>query len=68
MLGLVRLANIGAMACTGFVTPAAILASVPSVPIQPLAILVGIDKFMSECRRLTNVVRNGVVTVVVSRW
>ena len=43
-------------------------ASVPSIPIQSLAILVGIDKFMSECRALTNVVGNGVATIVVSRW
>ncbi len=53
---------------TGFVTLAAILASVPSIPIQSLALLVGIDKFMSECRALTNVVGNGVATIVVSRW
>jgi len=53
---------------TGFVTLAAILASVPSIPIQSLAILVGIDKFMSECRALTNVVGNGGATIVVSRW
>ncbi|HEY8716273.1 MAG TPA: C4-dicarboxylate transporter DctA [Candidatus Acidoferrum sp.] len=53
---------------TGFVTLAAILTAVPSIPIQALAILVGIDKFMSECRALTNVVGNGVATVVVSRW
>ncbi len=53
---------------TGFVTLAAILTAVPSIPIQALAILVGIDKFMSECRALTNVIGNGVATVVVSRW
>jgi len=53
---------------TGFVTLAAILASVPSIPIQSLALLVGIDKFMSECRALTNVVGNGVATIVVSHW
>ena len=53
---------------TGFVTLAAILASVPSIPIQALAVLVGIDKFMSECRALTNVIGNGVATIVVSRW
>jgi aerobic C4-dicarboxylate transport protein len=53
---------------TGFVTLAAILSAVPSIPIQALAILVGIDKFMSECRALTNVVGNGVATIVVSRW
>ena len=53
---------------TGFVTLAAILAAVPSIPIQALALLVGIDKFMSECRALTNVIGNGVATIVVSRW
>jgi len=53
---------------TGFVTLAAILAAVPSIPIQSLALLVGIEKFMSECRALTNVVGNGVATLVVSRW
>jgi len=53
---------------TGFVTLAAILATVPSVPVQSLALLVGIEKFMSECRALTNVVGNGVATLVVSRW
>ena len=53
---------------TGFVTLAAILVSIPSIPIQSLALLVGIDKFMSECRALTNVIGNGVATIVVSRW
>jgi aerobic C4-dicarboxylate transport protein len=53
---------------TAFVTLAAVLSAVPSVPVQALALLVGIDKFMSECRALTNVVGNGVATLVVSRW
>jgi aerobic C4-dicarboxylate transport protein len=53
---------------TGFVTLAAILAAVPSIPVQSLALLVGVEKFMSECRALTNVVGNGVATLVVSRW
>jgi aerobic C4-dicarboxylate transport protein len=52
----------------GFVTLAATLAIIPDIPIQSLAILVGIDKFMSECRALTNLVGNGVATIVVSRW
>jgi aerobic C4-dicarboxylate transport protein len=52
----------------GFVTLAATLQIVPDIPIQSLAILVGIDKFMSECRALTNLVGNGVATVVISRW
>ena len=45
-----------------------LLAAVPSIPVQSLALLVGIEKFMSECRALTNVVGNGVATLVVSRW
>jgi aerobic C4-dicarboxylate transport protein len=52
----------------GFVTLAATLSIIPDIPIQSLAILVGIDKFMSECRALTNLVGNGVATIVVSRW
>jgi aerobic C4-dicarboxylate transport protein len=52
----------------GFVTLAATLTIIPDIPIQSLAILVGIDKFMSECRALTNLVGNGVATVVVSCW
>lgn len=52
----------------GFITLAATLAAVPSVPIQALALLVGIDRFMSECRAITNLIGNGVATVVISRW
>src|SRR5262249_16808912 len=52
----------------GFLSLAATLSIIPDIPIQSLAILVGIDKFMSECRALTNLVGNGVATVVVSRW
>ncbi len=52
----------------GFVTLAATLSIIPDIPIQSLAILLGVDKFMSECRALTNLIGNGVATVVVSRW
>ena len=52
----------------GFFTLAATLQAVPGIPIQSLALLVGIDRFMSECRALTNMVGNGVATVVISRW
>jgi aerobic C4-dicarboxylate transport protein len=52
----------------GFVTLAATLAIVPDIPIQSLALIVGIDRFMSQCRALTNLVGNGVATVVISRW
>jgi len=52
----------------GFITLAATLAVVPAVPIESLALLVGIDRFMSECRALTNLIGNGVATVAISRW
>jgi aerobic C4-dicarboxylate transport protein len=52
----------------GFVTLAATLAVVPKVPVASLALLVGIDRFMSECRAITNLIGNGVATVVISRW
>jgi len=52
----------------GFITLAATLAVVPEIPIASLALLVGIDRFMSECRALTNLTGNGVATVVISRW
>jgi aerobic C4-dicarboxylate transport protein len=52
----------------GFITLAATLAVVPTIPLASLALLVGIDRFMSECRAITNLIGNGVATVVVSRW
>lgn len=52
----------------GFVTLAATLAVVPKIPMASLALLVGIDRFMSECRALTNLVGNGVAAIVISRW
>jgi aerobic C4-dicarboxylate transport protein len=72
-LGILAIAMVtskGASGVTGagFVTLAATLAIVPDIPIQSLAILLGIDKFMSECRALTNLVGNGVATIVISRW
>jgi len=73
LLGILAIAMItskGASGVTGagFVTLAATLAIVPDIPVQSLAILLGVDKFMSECRALTNLVGNGVATVVISRW
>jgi len=53
---------------SGFITLAATLSAIPSVPVESLALLVGIDRFMSECRALTNLVGNGVATVAISRW
>ncbi|RYG11998.1 MAG: cation:dicarboxylase symporter family transporter, partial [Caulobacteraceae bacterium] len=52
----------------GFITLAATLAVVPDIPIASLALLVGVDRFMSECRALTNLVGNGVATIVIARW
>jgi len=70
ILAIAALTSKGASGVTGagFVTLAATLSIIPDIPIQSLAILVGIDKFMSECRALTNLVGNGVATVVISRW
>ena len=70
LLVIAMISSKGATGATGsgFVTLAATLASVPSIPIQSLALIVGIDRFMSECRAVTNLIGNGVATVVISRW
>ncbi len=52
----------------GFITLAATLQAMPGIPLESLALLVGIDRFMSECRAITNLIGNGVATVVISRW
>ena len=52
----------------GFITLAATLAVFPSIPIEGMAIILGVDRFLSECRALTNFIGNAVATVVVSRW
>jgi aerobic C4-dicarboxylate transport protein len=72
-LGILAIAMItskGASGVTGagFVTLAATLAIIPDIPVQSIALILGIDKFMSECRALTNLVGNGVATIVISRW
>jgi aerobic C4-dicarboxylate transport protein len=70
LLGLAMLTSKGSAALTGgaFVTLAATLAAFPAVPVAGLALLIGIDRFMSEARALTNLIGNGVATVVVARW
>ncbi len=70
LLAVAMLTSKGASGVTGagFITLAATLAVVPTIPIQALAILVGVDRFMSECRALTNFVGNGVGTLVIARW
>lgn len=52
----------------GFVILAATLSVVPSVPVAGMALILGIDRFMSECRALTNFIGNAVATVVVAKW
>jgi len=52
----------------GFVTLAATLSIVPSVPVAGMTLILGVDRFMSECRSLTNFIGNAVATVVVSAW
>ncbi|UAL13110.1 dicarboxylate/amino acid:cation symporter [Caulobacter segnis] len=70
LLGIAMLTSKGASGVTGagFITLAATLAVVPDIPIAALAVLVGVDRFMSECRALTNLVGNGVATLVIARW
>jgi len=70
IVGVAMLTSKGASGVTGagFVTLAATLSVVPSVPVAGMALIFGIDKFMSECRALTNIIGNGVATVVISAW
>ncbi|MDB6156600.1 MAG: dctA [Gammaproteobacteria bacterium] len=70
LLGVAMLTSKGASGVTGagFVTLAATLAVVPSLPVAGLALILGIDRFMSEARALTNMIGNGVATIVVARW
>jgi aerobic C4-dicarboxylate transport protein len=53
---------------SGFVTLAATLSVVPSIPVAGMALILGVDRFMSECRALTNFVGNAVATIVIARW
>jgi aerobic C4-dicarboxylate transport protein len=70
ILGVAMLTSKGASGITGagFVTLAATLAVVPGVPVAGMALILGIDRFMSEARALTNFIGNGVATIVVSKW
>jgi aerobic C4-dicarboxylate transport protein len=52
----------------GFITLAATLSIVPGVPVAGMALILGVDRFMSECRSLTNFIGNAVATIVVARW
>ena len=70
LLAILMVASKGAAGVTGsgFIVLAATLSSVGSLPVAGLALILGIDRFMSEARALTNLVGNGVATIVVARW
>jgi aerobic C4-dicarboxylate transport protein len=70
ILAILLLTSKGAAGVTGsgFITLAATLAAVPSIPPAGLALLVGVDRFMSEVRAITNLIGNAVATVVIARW
>ena len=70
LLGVLLLTSKGAAGVTGsgFIVLAATLSAVGHVPVAGLALILGIDRFMSEARALTNLIGNGVATVVVGKW
>jgi aerobic C4-dicarboxylate transport protein len=70
ILAVLLLTSKGAAGVTGsgFVTLAATFAAIPTIPVAGLALILGIDRFMSEARAITNLIGNGVATVVVSKW
>ena len=70
LLAVAMLTSKGASGVTGagFITLAATLAVVPTIPLSGMVLILGIDRFMSECRALTNIVGNGVATVVMAAW
>jgi len=70
LLGVLLLTSKGAAGVTGsgFIVLAATLSAVGNVPVAGLALILGIDRFMSEARALTNLIGNGVATLVVARW
>jgi aerobic C4-dicarboxylate transport protein len=70
IIGVLLLTSKGAAGVTGsgFIVLAATLASVGTIPVASIALILGIDRFMSEARALTNLIGNGVATVVVAKW
>ena len=70
LIGILLLTSKGAAGVTGsgFIVLAATLASLGTVPVASIALILGVDRFMSEARALTNLIGNGVATVVVSKW
>jgi aerobic C4-dicarboxylate transport protein len=70
LLAVAMLTSKGASGVTGsgFITLAATLAVIPAIPVAAMVLVIGVDKFMSECRALTNVIGNSVAALVVARW
>jgi aerobic C4-dicarboxylate transport protein len=70
ILLIAMLSSKGAAGVTGagFITLAATLAVVKGFPVEGIALILGVDKFMSECRALTNFIGNTVATIVVAKW
>jgi aerobic C4-dicarboxylate transport protein len=70
IIGILLLTSKGAAGVTGsgFIVLAATLASVGTIPVASIALILGIDRFMSEARALTNLIGNGLATVVVAKW
>lgn len=70
LLAVAMISSKGAAGVTGagFITLAATLSTVPSVPVAGMSLILGIDRFMSECRALTNFIGNAVATIVIARW
>src|SRR3954471_18518477 len=70
LIGILLLTSKGAAGVTGsgFIVLAATLSSLGTVPVASIALILGVDRFMSEARALTNLVGNGVATIVVAKW
>jgi aerobic C4-dicarboxylate transport protein len=70
IIGVLLLTSKGAAGVTGsgFIVLAATLASVGTIPVASIALILGVDRFMSEARALTNLIGNGVATIVVAKW
>lgn len=70
MIAILLLTSKGAAGVTGsgFIVLAATLSSVGTIPVASIALILGVDRFMSEARALTNLIGNGVATIVVSKW
>jgi len=70
MLGILLLTSKGAAAVTGggFITLAATLGSLHTIPLASIAVLLGVDRFMSEARAITNMIGNGIATIIVAKW